>query len=170
MVVPSHQDRSHFGVGLAPLGAACTLPDLCPCFEWALAKHVLEEAGQVVFIRFTHQQRGCAHKPAQACSFNKAGLPQEGPPTPTRMEASQSVSVGSCSVSQIYFGQLGEGTDLQKPSREQFGVSKSHSVSLVPLPIGGLVFMWWGGRRRWHLPPSLFLGESPQDSLFLWDE
>ena len=45
VMFPSSQERSHFGVVLAPLRAACILPSLWQHFEWAVAKFILEWAG-----------------------------------------------------------------------------------------------------------------------------
>lgn len=42
LISPSPWNRSHFGVMLAPVGVACTLPDLWHHFGWALAKGLLE--------------------------------------------------------------------------------------------------------------------------------
>lgn len=42
VIFPSSLGKSHFGVVLAPVGAAYTLPVLWYSFEWAAAEGVLE--------------------------------------------------------------------------------------------------------------------------------
>ena len=42
VIFPLPQSGSHFGMVLAPIGAACTMPGFWLSFEWALAKSLLE--------------------------------------------------------------------------------------------------------------------------------
>ena len=54
IIFSSPRGRDYFGVVLAPVGAACTLPGLYSWFELVLAKTLLEVAEDAVLARSAH--------------------------------------------------------------------------------------------------------------------
>lgn len=64
VIFPSLQGKGHFGVVLAMVGAACTLPSLQNHPVWALAKSVLERADS---------PKQCGGSASKLC------MPREGP-------------------------------------------------------------------------------------------